>query len=64
MSYVLLYSDGGFVGIDSSSGGYPWNCGHDLNHAHFWFEDEARRYIKMFPELRLFKLAYQLSAME
>ena len=63
VTWILQYEDGGFAGIDLSSGGYPYNCGPDLGPAKFWDEDhklDLQRYMEMFPYLKLFEFKYEL----
>jgi hypothetical protein len=53
---VGLYPDGGYMGMDLDSGGYPYNAKNNLWNAKFWMDTEKDRermsaYFKMFPEL-------------
>lgn len=54
--YVLVYQNtGSLVGIDSNSGGYPFEVRfNDFNLVHFWSDKNAAlRYIEMFPDLAI-----------
>jgi hypothetical protein len=59
--FVGLYSDGGYVGIDPDSGGYPYNAGDNLWGAKLWLDTEKDKermvdYFRMFPKLSAGKI--------
>ena len=48
--WVMKYPDGSFVGIDDSSGGYPYKTSYPSGIKWWTNTKEAERYIQMFPD--------------
>jgi len=46
-NYVLKYKTGEFVGIDSGSGGYPYQTNIEIAHK-FLTMDDAKKYLAIF----------------